>query len=64
MSRGINNSRPNILLITTESLRWDVLACMGSEFALSTHLDRMAAEGVLFEQAAHASALVCMPNKC
>ncbi len=53
----------NILLITTDSQRWDSLHCMGSEFAISPHLDRLASEGVLFENA-HTSSPVCMPARC
>lgn len=55
--------KPNILLITTDSQRWDTLACMGSSFAISPNLDRLAEEGVLFEQG-HTSSPVCMPARC
>jgi len=55
--------RPNILLITTDSQRCDTLACMGSAFALSPNLDRLAREGVLFEQG-HTSSPVCFPARC
>ncbi|WP_226527234.1 sulfatase [Metabacillus niabensis] len=50
--------KPNILLITTDSQRWDTLSCMGSTFAISPNLDRLAKEGVLFEQG-HTSSPVC-----
>jgi len=56
-------TRPNILLITTDTSRWDTLGCYGSEHAYSPNLDRLAAEGVLFEQA-HTNATVCMPARC
>ncbi|WP_134698598.1 sulfatase [Ammoniphilus sp. YIM 78166] len=55
--------KPNILLITTDSQRWDTLSCMGSPFAISPNLDRLAREGVLFEQG-HTSSPVCMPARC
>ncbi len=55
--------KPNILLITTDSQRWDSLACMGSSFALSPHLDRLAQEGVMFTQG-HTSSPVCMAARC
>ncbi|CAG7614611.1 sulfatase [Paenibacillus allorhizosphaerae] len=54
---------PNIVLITTDSQRWDTLRCMGSPFAISPHLDKLASEGVLFEQA-HTSSPVCSPARC
>jgi arylsulfatase A-like enzyme len=32
--------KPNILLITTDTQRYDALACYGNPHALSPHLDR------------------------
>ena len=58
-----SHDRPNIILITTDTQRWDTLGCMGSGFARSPNLDRMAAEGVMFTQA-HTSSPVCMPTRC
>ena len=55
--------RPNILLIVTDTQRCDTLRCMGNPHALSPNLDRLASEGVLFEDA-HTSSPVCMPARC
>jgi arylsulfatase A-like enzyme len=59
--------RPNILLITTDTSRCDTLACYapstGYRHAISPHLDRLAGEGVVFDQA-HTPAPVCMPARC
>jgi arylsulfatase len=56
--------RPNILLVITDTQRIDTLACYGQgTFALSPNLDRLAREGVLFEQA-HTPSPVCMPARC
>ena len=57
------NEQPNILLITTDTQRWDTLRCQGSSFAISPNLDALAAQGVLFENA-HTSSPVCMPTRC
>lgn len=54
--------RPNILLITTDQQRCDTLACFGNPHAVSPHLDQLAREGVLFEQA-YTSSPVCMPAR-
>ncbi|UQZ82438.1 Arylsulfatase [Paenibacillus konkukensis] len=54
--------KPNILLITTDTQRCDTLGCMGSPYAVSPHLDRLAQEGVLFEEAYTASP-VCSPAR-
>jgi arylsulfatase len=44
-------SRPNILVITIDSLRADHLGCYGYERKTSPNIDRLASEGVLFERA-------------
>ena len=55
--------KTNILLITTDTQRWDTLRCMGSAHAISPNLDRLAQQGVLFDNA-HTSCPVCMPARC
>jgi len=44
-------SRPNVLLITIDTLRADRLGCYGYARARSPHIDRLAAQGALFERA-------------
>jgi len=56
-------SRPNVLLITTDTQRCDTLRCMGNAHAVSPCLDRLAADGVLCTQA-HTSSPVCSPARC
>ncbi|MBI3974182.1 MAG: sulfatase-like hydrolase/transferase [Chloroflexi bacterium] len=56
-------TRPNVLLITTDTQRTDTLACYGNPHAISPHLDRLAREGVVFDQA-HTPSPVCMPARC
>ncbi len=58
-----NASRPNILLITTDTSRCDTVNAMGYPFAISPNLDRLAKEGILFENA-HTSSPVCSPARC
>jgi arylsulfatase A-like enzyme len=43
--------KPNILLVTIDTLRADVLNCYGYPVALTPNLDRLAASGIRFEQA-------------
>ena len=61
------SDRPNILLITTDTSRCDTLACYapstGYAHAISPNLDRLAREGVVFDQS-HTPAPVCMPARC
>lgn len=53
---------PNLLLITTDQHRFDALGCMGSAEVQTPHLDRLAAEGVLFERC-YVTNPVCMPSR-
>jgi arylsulfatase A-like enzyme len=48
---GSADSRPNILLIVIDALRADHLGCYGYERETSPTLDRLAASGVIFENA-------------
>lgn len=49
--RRVVPDRPNILLLTLDTTRVDFLSCYGSEWVQSPNLDRLAEEGVLFENA-------------
>jgi arylsulfatase A-like enzyme/Flp pilus assembly protein TadD len=49
--------RPNILLITLDTVRADRLGAYGYKGAATPHLDRLAAEGIRFEDATSASPL-------
>lgn len=53
-------SRPNILFITADGMRYDTLRCNGNELARSPNLDALAAEGVRCERA-YCSQPICMP---
>ena len=48
---GEEPPRPNVLLITVDTLRADYLGAYGSSAARTPHIDRLAREGSLFEQA-------------
>jgi arylsulfatase A-like enzyme len=55
-------SRPNLIFILTDDQRRDTLGCYGNTFIRTPNLDRLAAEGVLFENAAVTSA-ICTPSR-
>jgi arylsulfatase A-like enzyme len=52
--------RPSALLITLDTTRADALSCYGATPGLTPNLDRLAADGILFE-CAHTVAPVTMP---
>ncbi|WFB36680.1 sulfatase-like hydrolase/transferase [Kiritimatiellota bacterium B12222] len=56
------DTRPNILLLSTDQQRWDTLAAAGCAWMQTPHLDRLAARGTLFTQAFCNSPL-CMPSR-
>ena len=58
----MNDSRPNIVLITTDQQRADSLSCYGSMFTHTPHLDRLAREGIRFDRAYCANS-VCTPAR-
>lgn len=51
-------SRPNILVILCDDLRYDALSCMGHPHLRTPHIDRLASEGLLFENS------FCMTSLC
>jgi arylsulfatase A-like enzyme len=51
--------RPNILLLMTDQQRPDSLGCYGDPVAITPNLDRLAAEGVLFENCYVQNPLCC-----
>jgi arylsulfatase A-like enzyme len=58
----MGHSQPNILLIMTDQQRFDSLGCYGCDAVNTPNLDRLAAEGVLFENCVVANP-VCTPSR-
>ena len=56
------NSRPNVILIMCDQMRWDAAGFAGSSTVRTPHLDQLAANGVCFENAYCASP-VCSPAR-
>jgi hypothetical protein len=44
-------SRPNVVFVLVDDLRWDELGCAGHPFASTPHADRLAREGANFRNA-------------
>ncbi|MBS0263351.1 MAG: sulfatase-like hydrolase/transferase [Planctomycetes bacterium] len=55
-------SPPNVILIVADDLGWADLACYGSKYHETPHLDRLAREGMRFTQA-YAACPVCSPTR-
>ncbi|HEV8113985.1 MAG TPA: sulfatase [Planctomycetota bacterium] len=46
-----NKELPNVVLVIVDAMRQDVLGCYGNTRVKTPHVDRLAAEGVVFEDA-------------
>ncbi|NVK41092.1 MAG: sulfatase-like hydrolase/transferase [Oceanospirillaceae bacterium] len=56
------NRRPNFVLIVSDQQRADWLGCYGHPVLNTPHIDRLASEGIRFEEF-HTASPVCMPNR-
>lgn len=57
-----SDGRPNIVFLMTDDQRWDTLGCYGREDVLTPNIDRLAKQGVIFDNAYYAVA-ICMPSR-
>lgn len=57
-----SSSRPNIIFILIDDLRWDALGCMGHPIAKTPNIDRIANEGALFKNF-FVSIPLCSPSR-
>jgi arylsulfatase A-like enzyme len=62
LGRAAAGARPNIVFVLTDDQRRDSLACYGNSDVRSPNIDRLAADGVLFERAFVTSA-ICTPSR-
>jgi len=54
--------KPNVIFVLTDDHRWDAMSCMGHPFLKTPNLDRIANEGILFENAFVTTSL-CSPSR-
>ena len=55
-------TRPNIVVILVDDLRFDEFGAGGHPYLETPHIDRLAREGALFTRAFHTTPL-CSPNR-
>ncbi|MCA9263195.1 MAG: sulfatase-like hydrolase/transferase, partial [Planctomycetales bacterium] len=59
---AIGADRPNVLVILCDDIRWNALGCAGHPHLQTPHIDRLAAQGVFFENAFCTTSL-CSPSR-
>jgi len=57
-----SRKKPNIVFVLVDDLGWHQLGCYGSDFYETPNIDRLAAEGMKFNDA-YAAAPVCSPTR-
>jgi arylsulfatase A-like enzyme len=62
LAKAVGNNRPNFIFILTDDHRWDSMGAMGHPFLQTPNMDRLAEEGVLFENAFVTTSL-CSPSR-
>ncbi len=55
---------PNIIFLLTDDQRWDALGCMGNKILRTPNIDRIASEGVIFENAYVTTSICCASRAC
>lgn len=56
------SQRPNVLLILCDDIRWNALSCMGHPHLRTPNINRLASEGLLFENTFCTTSL-CSPSR-
>ncbi len=56
------SSRPNILFIMVDEMRWNAMGCAGNQIVRTPNLDRLAKEGTRFATA-YTCSPVCVPSR-
>lgn len=54
--------RPNIVMLLTDDQRWDTLGCMGNDIIKTPNVDRLASQGVVFDNV-FVTTSICMTNR-
>src|SRR5688500_14496850 len=59
---GSATPRPNIVVVLVDDMGWGDLGCFGNEQAETPNIDRLASEGMRFEQF-YVNSPICSPSR-
>ncbi len=54
--------KPNVVLVLADDLGWNSLGCMGSDYYESPNIDKLASQGMLFDNG-YAACPICAPTR-
>ena len=60
-SRDVEHKKPNIILIFIDDMGWADLSCFGNKDAKTPNIDKLASEGISFEQF-YVNSPICSPS--
>lgn len=61
-AKDATTKRPNVIMLLADDHRWDALSCMGTPVIKTPELDRLAGDGVLFENC-FVTTSICMSSR-
>ena len=56
-------AEPNVIVVLIDDMGWGDFSCFGNSEATTPHIDRIASEGIRFEQF-YVNAPICSPSRC
>jgi uncharacterized sulfatase len=56
-------NQPNVIVVLIDDMGWGDFSCFGNAEAKTPHIDRIASEGIRFEQF-YVNAPICSPSRC
>jgi arylsulfatase A-like enzyme len=62
MAGGADYRKPNIIFLLADDQRWDTMGCYGNPYIITPNMDKMASEGLRFENVYHVSP-ICQPSR-
>lgn len=63
LSTAAASDRPNVIIVLIDDMGWGDFSCFGNREAKTPNIDRLASEGLRFEQF-YVSAPICSPSRC
>ncbi len=63
LSPSLFAAQPNFVMVFIDDMGWGDFSCFGNKAAKTPNIDRIAAEGIRFEQF-HVNSPICSPSRC